>query len=198
MEAGQFIQIGMRFYAKPEIFDDSYSAGTTYISPEIFGVGRSIALGEEKYLIETLDKGIKNRRDKQILSFDAISQAIRDMGPSFEPDKVFIPLDFYLMLHTGKEAKVHISYENHDCFLVIESTKLRVFWSNKYVPFDSLIFVDQRLGEWIVKLAPENKHWVSVDVKPANEKAEVTVKTVACYSILNPEAGLILRVPPPK
>jgi len=193
-----FAQIGMRFFAEPDIFIDSYSAGTTYISPEIFGVGRSIALGEEKYLVETLEKGIKNRRDKQSLSFETISQAIREAGPSFAPSTVFIPLDFYLVLHASKEAKVCILYEDHDCFLFIGSTKVRVFWSNKYVPFDSLIFVDQRLGEWIVKPDPVDKHWVTVDIRPANEKVDVIVKTVARYSILDPEAGLILKVPSPK
>lgn len=197
-EAGQFVQIGMRFPAGPEIFNDSYSTGPTFYSPEIVGVGRSIALGEEKYLVKTLENSILNRFVEQDLSLDAISRAISKVGPSFVPKTVFIPLDFFSILEMGKVSGVRTWYKGPDCFLIIGSRKLRAFWSNKYVPYDSLILVGQRLGKWIVKPDPVDRHWVTIDVEPSDEKVDITAKTVACYSILDPQAGLILKVPPSK
>jgi len=198
LDEGPFVQIGMRFLLEPAIFIDSYSPKPVYYSPELMGAGRAIAFGEEKYLVETFQKNIQNIFEKQSFSFEAISRAMGEVGSDFEPNAVFIPLDFFVMLHTSEEAKGHISYEKRDCYLLLGPRKLRLFWSSNYVPFDSLIFVSKRLGEWIVKPDPVSKHWVTIDIEPADEKVDVAMKTVAYYAILDPKAGLILKVPPPK
>jgi len=192
------VQIGARFLAEPNIFIDSYSAGGVYTVPEMVNLGRSIALGEQKYLIEMLQRGIQKVSEQQSFTFEVISRAVEDVGPGFKPNAAFIPLDFFVPLHTSKEAEGRILYEGHDCFLHLGSFKLRVFWSSNYVPFGSLIFVDKELGEWIVKLDPKDKHWVTINIESANEKVEVEAKTVARYLILEPKAGLILKVPPPE
>jgi hypothetical protein len=192
-----FIQVGVRYLADSAIFHDS-----SYY-PGMLGSGRSIAIGEERYLVEKL---LNSRDSKHIteasLSATAISKAFRDMGPNFHPKAVFVPLAFHFDLHVGKLPGVALRYDRSvqgrailDCGL---GEAPRVFWSNKYVPFHGLIFVDETIGEWIVKTT--DKHWLMVDIRPTKEetKVDVTVKTIAYFDISNPTAELVLDVPTPK
>jgi hypothetical protein len=73
-----------------------------------------------------------------------------------------------------------------------------VIWSNKYAPFKKVILVAKGLGQWIVRTDPETGQTLMFDLEPLPEqgKIDVTIKTVACYSLLNPSEGLLLNVPP--
>jgi hypothetical protein len=197
-EKEKFVQIGMRFFTGPEIFIDSYSRGENTFAPTIVGVGQSIATGEEKYLVRLLQTKISNEDVAETLSFDNVARSLRKHGVE-SPASVFVPLEFYSVLHLGKYAPMRVAYKNYDPFLVLGSMSLPMYWSNQYVPFDRFIFVGRDLGEWIVKPDPETGHNVIIEVNPPKGgKVDVTVKTIACFSDRNRAAGLLLKAPFPK
>src|SRR5207245_3550732 len=146
----RFVQIGMRFFAGPEIFIDSYSTGENTFASTIIGVGQSIATGEEKYLVRLLQTKISNEDVAETLSFETVSKSLRKHGLE-SPTSVFVPLEFYSVLHLGKYAPLRVAYKNYDPFLVLGSTSIPMYWSNQYVPFDRFIFIGSDLGEWVVK-----------------------------------------------
>lgn len=194
-----FVQIGVRYLADRAIFEDpSYYPG-------MLGAGRSIAIGEEQYLVKTLLKQVTTKVKSDDFGQMAILEACRRAGPDFHPSAVFVPLAFHYALHIGKIPGIRLVFHDpiHDSrgtFLECSGLddRPRVFWSNKYVPFHEVIFVDRNLGEWVVKSA--DTHWIVVEMKPAKEKTkvDVTVKTIAYLNVLDPRAGLLLDVPPPR
>ena len=194
----EFVQIGMRFRVGPETFVERYSAGSHYYSSEIFGLGRNIAIGEEKYLVKMLQKTIRNRRRTSLFSLSQVSHEI-DSVNGLAPECVFIPIDFFTDLHSGDPANWNILHDGSKNYLLLGGRKLRVFWSNIYVPFKKWIFVDPELSEWIIALDETTRHWVTVEVEPKNERSvSVLVKTMACYHTIDPSAGLVLDVPMPR
>lgn len=151
-----FVQVGAVYRIGPEILVDSYSQTGTYTSPRIIGIGRNIAIGEEKYLIDTLSNKISNKFIEKSFSPQTITDALMKMDSNFHPNSVFIPLDFYLTLHASTASNFRIVYpQGPKSFLVLGPRRLRVFWSNKYNPFKNLIFIDRQIGQWIVKPAQD-------------------------------------------
>jgi len=57
--ASDFARVGRRLYVKPEVLIDEFSAGETNYSSQILGLGHSVAIGEEKYLISQLETNLK-------------------------------------------------------------------------------------------------------------------------------------------
>ena len=193
-----FVQIGVHYLADRVIFTDpSYH-------PDIIGTGRSVAIGEERYLVKTvLDcEGVKVVQ-KEKLSSKTVLDALRKMRADFHPTAVFIPLAFHNALYMSQIPGVRLVHypKAHGLRGPLLDYGLperpRVFWSNKYISFRSIIFVDQDLGEWVAKT--EDTHRLVVDIKPAKDetKVDLTVKTVAYLDISNPAAVMLLDVPAP-
>jgi hypothetical protein len=57
----------------------------------------------------------------------------------------------------------------------------------------TLIFVDRRNGEWLVKPASD-KRWLNIEITPVATSVDVTVRTIMRCEISRPELGLILDV----
>jgi len=196
----RFVQIGFAFLIESAILKD-----TSYY-PGILGIGRSIAIGEERYLVDMLLRNISRKERRTSLCSQVISQTLGTVNSSASPSAVFIPLAFHNALHMNAFPGVSVSYKRDVrasrgrlCYGSIrEEAAPLIFWSSKYISFPGLIFVYREFGEWIVKMS--NGQWLSVDVAPADElkKLRVSVKTIACLHVLNPEAGLLLDVPTPR
>jgi len=194
-----FVQIGVRYLVDRAIFrDPSYY-------PAVLGAGSTIAIAEEKYLVKTLlNRILRKRVKKESLSFKIILEALEEAGPDFHPSAVFVPLAFHNDLHLNRVPGVKLYYDQQaraargPLLIFGSAERPRVFWSNKYVPFQSLIFVDQNIGEWVVKTV--DRHWLVFDIRPAKDrsKVDVTIKTVACFVVSNPSAGVLLDVPLPR
>ena len=191
----EFVQIGSRFSFDLEVFTSS----SHY--PGLIGAGHSVALGEEAYLVEMLDRQISRRIEKNNLSSQTIVEALREMGPNFHPNAVLVPIAFHNPLHLEEIPGLKLVYDPHELrhrgpILKIDKSleTPEVYWSNKYVPFDSLMFIDKSIGEWVVKT--QNGHYLTVEVLRAGkaDKVGVVIKTVPYLNIVTPERGLILKI----
>jgi hypothetical protein len=155
-----------------------------------------VAGEEEKHIVNTMLDRIVRHSSISTLSADAVSRSIDDMGHGFVPNTAFVPLTFHSALLLQRDPSIHVSYglgKDRGSYLEFGSWKLRLYWSNKYVPFTKLIFVDRRNGEWLVKPASD-KRWLNIEITPVATSVDVTVRTIMRCEISRPELGLILDV----
>ena len=182
-ENGGFVRIGQRFYADPQLFvKEFWQPGMSY-SPAVVGVGQSITIGEEKYVISRLERESKPR---EVSALGEVAHIIEsDYAREFS--SAFLPLDYYRDVGLGSQPEVRISFEKREQFISFGKARMFVFWSSKYVPFRNVFLVGRDAAEWIAKPDPMSGHRVRVEVKPRSDigKFDVICETVAKLK-LNP------------
>ncbi len=193
---GEFVRIGRRFYAGKEIFLEELSTAEKSYSSTIMGVGRSIAIGEEKYFISKLSDAVTTvtvRSKKEMLD--------RVESSDLRFSAVFMPIDYYADFHLPPEDQKlgSILYEPEGRFLSVGSRRIPPFWSSKYVEFDRFFFVTQDALEWFVKPDKKTGHPVRISIVPNEERAkfDVTCETRAWMKVRNPESALAFKLEQP-
>jgi hypothetical protein len=191
LEFRQFVQ---HFLVGPEVLVDAYSEGDTYTSPEIIGLGRNIAIAEEKHIVECLLKGIANRTTVDTVTADTLVEVVRKFD--LQPDAVFVPIDFVTPIMMLQLKGIRFTRkESEDLLSIGDIAPLPVIWSHQYVQFKEVIFLEKALGEWLFKPDENaNQLWVNVASERKEGKFEVTVKSIAGYNIKNPRKGLVVDV----
>jgi hypothetical protein len=186
--------IGSHILVGPEVLVDAYSEGESYNAPIIIGLGRNVAIREEAYLVRSLLNSISNKKVLNAFTAEGIKSAITELG--ITPNVVFIPIKYHKSLHINPPPGIRVSYDKGDTMLEIDRTKVRVFWSNVYIPFEELIFVDQRLGEWVV--SGDDANWLKVERKEerVEKKFDVTIRTIAEFFVKDNTKGLVLAIGP--
>jgi len=140
-------------------------------------------------------QNVKREIHAKDLSYETISKAIASFPPNAQIT-IFIPIDFYSALHLIAHKRMHVEYRDYRPTLLVGSKEMRVIWSNKYVPFEEIILIGRGFGEWIVKLDENTGQTLTFDLRPASgKKIDVTVRTIAMYSILAEKEGILLRIP---
>lgn len=196
-EKGDFVRIGRRFYARPETFIEELSKGDTSYSSTISGVGRSIAIGEEKYFISKLSTAVKT------ITVETKKEMLDSIGSSrLQFSAVFMPIDYYADFHIPLDSQSlngTIHYEDQRRFLVIGPHRIPPFWSSKYVEFDRFYFITANSLEWLVKTDGKTGHRVRISIVPNDDKGkfDVTCETIACMRIRDPEAAISFKLEQP-
>lgn len=194
-ESLKFRWIGLRY-----LIDRSWFTSPTMM-PEFSDMGRSIAFGEENYLIKQM---IEFGETKQVerIDFEALRLAISEFKKEgYHPTSIFIPIEFFVQLHdwsgsyksTGFRA---VDYTKGQAYFVIDSeTKLRIFWSSKYVKVEDFIVIDRKFGEWVVK-PDESGDLLTVKIEESKEKkdkVEVLAQTAFNFRVIDPRAVRVLK-----
>lgn len=197
-ESLKFLWIGLRY-----LVDRSWFTSPTMM-PEFSDMGRSIGFGEENYLIKQM---IEFGETKQVerIDFEALRLAISEFKKEgYHPTSIFIPIEFFVQLHdwpgsyesTGFRA---VDYTEGQAYFVIDSeTKLRIFWSSKYVKLEDFIVIDSKFGEWVVK-PDEFGDLLTVKIEESKEKkdkVEVLVQTSFNFKVIDPKAVRVLKRKP--
>jgi hypothetical protein len=189
-EEGKFVRIGRRFLSDGKPFVDEFSTGEEYFSPEILGLGRSIAIGEEDYLIKQLQK--------LFAPSDCASKTemIEKLNAHETPLAVaFIPLEYMNDFYSLRIPGARMEFEPGRTYLNVGSNKMRIYWSHKYVKFTHFLFLAHDAIEWVVKSDPETEAWLRVDIKPSGSKQfEVNVETIVLCNLLNQTHGLAISL----
>ena len=190
----KFRQFPQRFLVGPEVLVDAYSEGDTYTSPEIVGLGRNIAIAEEKYVVECLLKGIANKTTLDEFTADGLARKVREFNLC--PEAVFVPHEYMLPIMMSKFRGIEVTRKGSDEFLSIDDIgSLPLVWSTQYLQFKEVVFLEKALGEWIVKPDEKsNRLWVNVAPERKERKFDVTVKSVAEYVVRDPTKGLVVEI----
>jgi hypothetical protein len=115
----EFKEIAQNVRVGPEILVDAYSEGDTYTSPEILGLGRSMAIAEEGYVVQSLMKGIGNRITLGALTADAPTESVRKLG--LHPDVVFLPIDFMTAIMMSRLQEISLTRKENEELLTIDN-----------------------------------------------------------------------------
>jgi hypothetical protein len=193
----EFKEFRQRFLVGPEILIDGYSAGGTYTSPEIIGIGQNIAIREERYLVKKLGDVITKRTRISRLSGHEMEDAIRHS--QIKPNIVFAPIEYYTPLHTDPRLGMQITYDKGGERLAIGKMTIPILWSNTYVPFNAFMFLEPGLGEWVFKPDIES-NWLRMKFSPErkNGKFEVTMEALAEFAVKDKEKGLVVTIESPQ
>jgi len=192
-----FVQIGSRFHIPASILV-SPQGFELDVAPNVVGIGQSIAIGEENYLVRSLRSFISNKEEVEDLSFETVVGSL-NMHNLSRPRSALIPLSFYSALHLGKFEKMSVDYDQYDPYLVLGKKRVRVYWSNNYVPFDEIFFIGNEIGEWVVKPDPSDQEDLTIEVQGERDgKFDVVIKTVASFSGGNSGEGLIMTICSPR
>lgn len=185
-ENGRFVRVGHRFLSDGRPFLDEYSLGNEYFSPEIFGLGRSVAIGEEKYLMKQL------QRFFQPIECASKLAMIARLSTTEPPLSVaFIPLEYLNDFYSIQTPGMRLEFETGRTYLIVGHHRMRIYWSNKYVKFAQFFFLARDSIEWIVKPDPLTESWLQVRVEPTGMRQfEVTVETIALCNPGNINHGI--------
>jgi hypothetical protein len=78
----------------------------------------------------------------------------------------------------------------------VAGNRIRVFWSNKYVKFDKLLFLAHDSVEWIVKPDPDTNHRLEIQIKydGNRDRFDVILQTIASLRIVDPARVLCFEL----
>ncbi|MFZ3077412.1 MAG: hypothetical protein WA139_03095 [Candidatus Aenigmatarchaeota archaeon] len=138
-----FIQIGERVLLPKEFFKKGNNIDNRFLGGDF---ARSVIWGEENFIINQLtelaEKGKILSVQIKDFSYPTIVQYILRVD---NPTDIFIPIDlepYYMKVHDWiKEGNA--GYEGSQLYIFAGEKKIRVHWSTKYTPFDSIIVLDR-------------------------------------------------------
>jgi len=191
-----YVQIGLRTLVPKDWFKASSN-----VILELGSIGRSVAMGEENFLIEEIQEKCpeSNVRKMDTFTVESVMEAfakIRARGCA--PSVLFIPIEFFAEMHRWRTAQdeMAIQYPSgpRAFFSLDESTKLRIFWSSRHVPLDKILIFDKSFGEWIVKTVVKTGDYIQAKIVESKEpdKMEIAAKTVVKFAMRRPETLQIL------
>jgi hypothetical protein len=165
-------------------------------------VGMAVALGERNFINERLfDKGPVVEMSKEEVTVQKIRDIVRDLKQrGFQPNVMLAPLQHYVdyMQAWLQEDPHSIVWDGPQEYLVINSgERLRVVWSNSYVPYNDFLIMDRRIGEWVVKPDPKGRALItriSRSTLYPESRVEVLAKTVVHYELRAPNGMRILKL----
>lgn len=171
--------------------------GNPTICPEPFfsDIGRSIALGEENHLVQTIlgkaktePMSISEIRPLQIL--DVTRQFVRE---GYNEPVLFVPAELSVPLHIETEVVEFV--DNREFLRIGPNLRAQLFLTSKYVKLKDLLIVDKSFGRWIFKRG-DFSETLTIEMAPTQyNNVRILAKTRVSYEIVRPEATTILRLP---
>jgi len=157
-------------------------------------LGRSIAIGEQRYFFEELQRVPVAGKpiDAGSPQFDRILSAIRQLASEgYDPDVLCAPNSLFVLFM--KEYGMHIDWNStpRGLLKLPGGPSLPIYWSNGLAPLDRFVVLDSTKTLWRVKLDPITAHRLTVVIgEPPTQIHTVRflAETVAKYEILDPAA----------
>ena len=159
--------------------------------PDVFcsQLGRGIAIGEENFLLKKIQEDPVTSTSFEF-QVNGLKNLVKDfMQEGYIDPVVFAPIRFYTPL--AIDGAVTFGWPH---FLLLDSRKIPLFYSSKYVEFDKFIIVDKSFGTWIFKKGNVDD-FLTVEVRPIDddpENIDILVVTKVFYNKENHSAVRIV------
>lgn len=152
--------------------------------------GADLAFSEKKYILEQIleNENIERiERDREIQFADLRNVLLRLAERQRDtPIVLFLPIRYYTQFHIDwiqeNPRQFTIRYPRGATIL---GHNLRIFWSNKYMPFDEFVFIDASFGLWISKPSFENRLQVTIDDSDREDQLDFLAFTTLKFNIIN-------------
>lgn len=159
-------------------------------------LARSIALREERYLLEQLANlsGDAPPIDASRPTFQPLLDGIAKLRDSNSPPTVIVaPISLYLPVF----EKLTIDLQDGRTVVLPDGYKLELFWSSRAAPIDRFVVLDRSAGDWRVKLDPVSGGRLTVAIgRPESPPGAVTflAETVVRYEVTKRERMFVIEV----
>ena len=82
--------------------------------------------------------------------------------------------------------------------LIVDDSRLPIFWSYNYVKFSDFAILSNTTGEWVVKPDPDSGRALRVRISRSSlypaTRIEIIAKTIVNYELRNPNGIRLLRL----
>ncbi len=117
-------------------------------------LGRSVALGEESYLFQTIQNQIQDAMASDAEGFLGLHDVIATLAEEgHNPDFVLAPIA-YMIGFLNEQTHSMEWGDNGRAYLLSGGRRLEMLWSSRGRPLDEFIVFDHTAGTWHVKLDP--------------------------------------------
>lgn len=119
----------------------------------------------------------------------------------FSPNAMLAPLDMYVeyiqrWLAEDPRSIQWVGQPRET--LVVDGSRLSIFWSNNYVRFNDFAILASATGEWVIKPDPETGKALRVRISRSSlypeTRVEVIAKTVVHYELESPNGIRVLKL----
>lgn len=189
-----FLQIGRWLYI-PRVWFTDPSTHPDLVFNEI---GRGIAFGEKRHIVDTILANEKLKRKKvETVSYPDILEAIKDLISEIGRNMLslqlvlFAPIEYFVTIHIDwvREHRIRIRPDA----LIIGGFRVKPFWSNKYIDYKDFIILERSLCRWIAKPNVNSRLEVEIIEGEKPGKMELKAQTVFNFTILDPEKIRVLH-----
>jgi len=134
-EEASFLQLGLRPQIPKWVF-----TGTADNRPVASECTRSLVLSEKEFLIKKMENSQEKSEYRSIKSIE-YKEFLKEMSElKFIPTDIFLPISTFLDVYKFyKEGLVHVEGQ---LYLKFKKHKIRVHWSNKFLPFNKIYILD--------------------------------------------------------
>lgn len=193
-----FLKFGTWQYLPKEWFTDP----ANYPDFAFSEIGRGIARGEEKYIIEqTIDFKKETIEHIDQFTYDHLLEIAKELASPTHQEMLtmFLPIAYFTSLlsdWSSESGRVQMEKDH----LHIGPFKFKIFWSNKFLDFDKIIIATTPFAELIAKPNVKNRLEVSLLESSAQiDKMELRAETKFNFRIENAQEIKVLSAPlPPK
>jgi len=192
----EFLKFGTWQYLPKEWFTDP----ANYPDFAFSEIGRGIARGEEKYIInQTIDCRKTAIEHIDQFTIDNLLKAAAELASPRNQSKmltIFLPIAYYtsVFIEWGLKGGVQIEKD----YLYAGPFKFRLFWSNKFMDFDKIVMVTTPFAEWVSKPSVRNRLEVSlIESREKIDQMELRAETKFNFRIENAEQIRVLSAPLP-
>ena len=162
-------------------------------------IGSGIAFSEKKYIIgEILRNEEIERSTVETIDFNTLKETSFSFSQNgIRPTVMFAPIEFFTKLHIDWREAPDLQINTFDDITILENARehtYKIFWSNKFMPFDEFIFIDRSFGEWVSKPSFNERLSVIISESDRADQLDLLIYTTLKFRILDTNRIAILQI----
>ena len=175
--------------------DDSY-----YWDRYCWELGRSISLGERRYLFEQLQTIPSSSPpiDAAEPNFQSVLNAVDHLtSRGYHPDVLCAPIGLFVPFSMDRNLTIDWNSSPREVLMMAGRPQLKILWSSRSTPLDQFVVFDSRAALWRVKLDPVTTHRLTVAIGEPQAPRDAVMflaETVVKYEIKDTSAFRAISV----
>jgi len=160
---------------------DWFTDPSIYPDMVFSSIGRGIAIGEEKYIVNTiLASNNTERTELETVTCNDVVEAVTSLVSRIGKPisslqlSMFAPVEYFVTVYTRwvKEGSLRILKGTTD--LAVNDIRVKLLWSSKYVGYKEFILTERTLCRWIAK--PNINSRLEAYIAESEKPGEMEVK----------------------
>ena len=190
-----FLKFGKWYYIPKKWFTDP----SIYPDLVFSGIGRGIAIGEKKHIVEKiLANDNVNRITLGAINYGNIREIVHGLVSEMEMPLsnlqfiLFAPIEYFVAMHIDWAREQHqtLIWEGE---LIVDNFRVKLFWSNKYVDYKEFVISEKSLCGWIARPNVNSRLEVEIRESDRPENMELKAQTAFNFTIRDPKKIRVLQ-----